>query len=152
MGDNIAKKETAMRDEFAIQQTISRYSDAASRLDWEQLLATFTSDAVWEAPGVGAKCVGRAAIRQTMAPLVAPLAYLVQMNAPAIITINGDKAAARSAIRESGKYADRDVALEVLGYYDDDLVRTPEGWRFARRTFIALASRSFALLPAGRPA
>lgn len=134
-----------MLDEIAIQQTLNRYTEGASRADWEQVLSTFMPDGIWEIPDLGARYQGRAAIQSPMAAFVGQMAYFVQINSPAIITVEGDKATARSVIRECGKYADRDEALEVLGFYNDDLVRTPAGWKFARRAFKAAGMHTFPL-------
>jgi ketosteroid isomerase-like protein len=135
-----------MIDEIAVQQTINRYSDGASRRDWERVLSTFTSDATWEIPTFGVVFREHGVIRDAMAGFVAQMAYWVQVNAPALITVNGDRANARSTIRECGKFADRDEALEVLGYYEDELKRTEQGWKFTRRVFHALGQHRFALL------
>jgi ketosteroid isomerase-like protein len=136
-----------MQDEVAIQQTLNSYTDGASRADWDQVMATFMSDGIWEIPASGARFQGHAAIRQAMAGFVMQMAYFVQINAPAIISVKGDKASARSVIRECGKFANRDEALEVLGFYSDELARTPEGWKFTRRSFRAGGFHNFALLP-----
>jgi ketosteroid isomerase-like protein len=136
-----------MVDEIAIQQTINRYSDGASRADWDQVMSTFTPDGIWEIPALNASYQDHAMIRKVMAAFVGQMAYFVQINAPAIIAVAGNKATARSFIRECGKFADRDEALEVLGRYDDQLVRTSEGWKFTRRTFHAAGKHTFALLP-----
>ena len=41
-----------MIDEIAIQQTLNRYSEGAGR-DWEQLIATFLPDGVWDIAVLG---------------------------------------------------------------------------------------------------
>jgi SnoaL-like domain len=140
-----------MLDEIAIQQILNRYSEGASRRDWEQVMSTFTPDGVWEIASLKARYQDHAAIQQVMAGFVEQMAYFVQINSPAIITITGDKATARSVIRECGKFADRDEALEVLGRYEDELIRTPQGWRFTRRSFYAAGRHTFALRPASVP-
>jgi hypothetical protein len=136
-----------MLDEIAIQQTINTYSDGASRADWNQVLSTFTPECIWEIPGLKARYRDHAVIQNVMASFVGQMAYFVQINSPAIITVEGDKATARSGIRECGKFSDRNEALEILGRYEDELVRTAKGWKFTRRTFYAAGKHSFALLP-----
>jgi SnoaL-like domain len=136
-----------MLDEIAIQQTLNQYSEGASRADWKQVLGTFTSDGIWEIPALNARYQDHAVIQQVMAAFVGQMAYFVQINSPAIINVLGDTATARSVIRECGKFADRDEALEVLGRYEDELVRTPEGWRFKRRVFHAAGKHTFPLMP-----
>ncbi len=137
-----------MFDLIAIQQTLNRYSEGASRADWTQVLSTFTVDATWEIAGSGARYQHHAVIRKAMAAFVGQMAYFVQINSPAVIAVEGNTAVASSLIRECGKFADRDEALEVFGRYADELVRTAQGWKFTRRVFHALGHHRFTLLPA----
>jgi ketosteroid isomerase-like protein len=134
-------------DRLDVQETISRYHDGGSRSDWDQLIATFLPDAIWEVPAMDLRCEGQAVIRDTMVNLLAPIEYLMQINSPAIITIDGDSASARSSIRESAKFRGRAGVMDVVGHFDDDLRRTPEGWRFARRTFTILGTHMSAESP-----
>lgn len=141
-----------MLDEVAIQQTLNRFSEGASRRDWAQVTATLTPDGIWEVPAVGIRCEGRAAIQETMVGVVAPYAYVVQANSPAVINVTGDKATARTVIRECAKYADREEAMEILGVYSDDLVRTAEGWQIAHRRLEVLGMHTFKVQPPALPA
>jgi SnoaL-like domain len=135
-----------MIDELGIQQTLNRYTEAASRRDWRDVGATFTADGLWEV--LGTKFQGRAAIMEALANFTATMDYMVQMNAPGVIVVNGDTATVRSVIRECGKFAGKDEALEVLGFYADKLIRTSDGWRFTHRVFEVRGMHHFPLLPA----
>jgi ketosteroid isomerase-like protein len=136
-----------MSEEFSIQQTISRYAEGASRADWEQVLSTYMPNAIWEITSFGAKFEGHEAIRDALRQFCDPMDYIVQLNAPALIQIKGDTATARSVIRECGKYAGRNEALEVLGFYADELLRTQDGWKFTHRVFESRGMHSFPLSP-----
>jgi len=82
--------------------------------------------------------------------VIAALDLLVQMNAPAVVILDGDKATARSYIRETGRpKGTTNEWVEIVGYYDDRLIRTPQGWRFAHRTFTTVASYRTTTKPAG---
>lgn len=140
-----------MNDEFSIQQLLNSYSEGVSRADWDQALATYVPDGVWAVPGLGARFEGHKAIRCGLDRFMAPMAYLVQLNTPALIRIDGDGATCRSVIRECGKFAGRDEALEVLGLYADHLVRTAEGWKFAERVFEIRGMHSFPIMPRAQP-
>jgi hypothetical protein len=124
-----------MIDKVEIQETISLYHEGGSKSDWDQVLATFLPDGIWEVPALRIRSQGQAAIRETMTALMAPIEYLVQINAPAIIAVDGDSASARSLIRECAKFRDQPGVIEVVGQFNDELRRTPSGWRFAQRTF-----------------
>jgi len=133
-------------DGWAIQQLMNRYTEGACRRDWPQVLGTFAPTGVWSVPARGIELTGHEAIRPAMSGFVDQMDYFVQMNSAAVIEVDGDSATAKSVIRECGKFTGRDEALEVLGHYTDDLVRTPEGWKFARRTFTSFGLHRFALL------
>lgn len=135
-----------MSDEIAIQQVLNRYSDGCTRRDWAQVEATFVPDGIWEVPALGTFHQGWAAMRPAMAGFVAQMDYFVQLNTPAVIEVAGDTATARTTIRECGKFAGRDEALEVMGFYTDELVRTAAGWKFTRKTFRGLGLHRFPLL------
>lgn len=129
-----------MLDKIEIQELISRYHEGASKFDWEQIFATFLPTGVWEVPSFGVRCEGLDAMREQMPALVATIEYLVQINAPAIIDVDGDTATARSLIRECAQFRDGGVLMDVVGQFNDRLERTPEGWRFAQRTFTILGT------------
>jgi ketosteroid isomerase-like protein len=136
-----------MNDDIAIQQLINRYSEGSSRPDWDMIKDTFAEDGVWAVPVHQIELKGWAAMQPAMAGFVEQMAYFIQINSPATITVDGDTATARSLIRECGKFKDRDEALEVMGIYEDELVRTAGGWKFARRTFRDLGAHRIPLSP-----
>ena len=93
-----------MIDKLEIQETISLYHEGGSKTDWDQVMATFLPDGIWEVPALRIRSQGHADIRETMTALMEPIEYLVQINAPAIIAVDGDTASARSLIRECAKF------------------------------------------------
>lgn len=135
-----------MDDTTQIQRTISRYSQTASRAEWDQVLATYVPDGVWEVPHLGLRFEGHSGIRNALTQFFSAMDYVLQMNAPALIEVDGDEATAHSNIHEFGKFADKDEAFEFLGWYEDRLVRTAEGWKFTLRVFKHLGTHSFPLL------
>jgi uncharacterized protein (TIGR02246 family) len=137
-----------MDDAAAIQQLITHYHEAGSMGDYERMIATFAADGIWEFTQSGRQFVGLDAIRDAVAMFTGPLEYVAQINAPAAIALDGDTATARSSIRESGKFAGRDEGVEAFGVYHDSLVRTADGWRFARRAFDLRWMHRVPILPA----
>lgn len=135
-----------VQDGWAIQQLMNRYSEGASRRDWAQMLDTFAPDGIWAVPARDMVLTGHGEIGPALPVFVAQFDYFVQMNSAAVIEVSGDAATARSVIRECGKFSGRQEALEIMGRYDDELVRTGEGWKFARRTFTSFGMHRFALL------
>lgn len=139
---------TALAEDLAaIQQVLNRYTDAACRQDWAAMLDTYAPDGVWAVPGRNMELAGHAEIGAELPVFVTLFDYFVQVNTPAVIEVSGDTARASCTIRECGRFSGREEALEVLGRYDDELVRTPAGWKFARRTFRTYGMHRFPLLP-----
>ena len=136
-----------MLDKVEIQETISLYHEGGSTTDWDQVLGTFLPDGIWEVPSLRIRSEGQAAIRETMTALMEPIEYLVQINAPAIINVDGDSASARSLIRECAKFRDQAGVIDVVGQFQDELRRTAEGWRFAHRTFTVFGTHLSAETP-----
>lgn len=134
-----------MSDEAEIQRVISTYSQYASKGDWGRVLPLFLPDAVWEIPHLGMKLDGRDAIAATLVSFKGLMEYVLQINTPALIEIDGDSARASSGIRECGKSAGKDEGFEYLGIYNDTLVRTPDGWKFRTRVFEGIGSQLFTL-------
>jgi ketosteroid isomerase-like protein len=132
-----------MIDKVEIQETISLYHEGGSLGDFDQVLATFLPDGTWEVPAFEIRCQGHAEIRSTMEAMVEPIEYLVQINAPAIVVVDGDTASARSLIRECAKFR-KGALMDVVGQFSDELRRTSDGWKFARRTFTILGTHTSA--------
>jgi uncharacterized protein (TIGR02246 family) len=132
-------------DKAEIQELINRYTDGCNRRDWSQVMATFAEDGVWAVQGNEIR--GHATIQAAMGGFLDQMAYFVQTASASVIAIEADRATASTTIRESGKFADRHEALEVLGHYADDLVRTDAGWRFARRKFTSYGAHRWMVLP-----
>ena len=112
-------------DKVEIQETISLYHEGGSTTDWDQVMATFLPDGIWEVPAMGIRCQGHDDIRETMTTLLEPIEYLVQINAPAIIAVDGDSASARSLIRECAKFRGQPGLIDVVGQFNDELHGPP---------------------------
>jgi len=139
--------ELLMYDQLEIQQLHNRYSEGCSRSDWDQVMATFTSDGIWEVPPLGAIYRGHTQIQQAMAGFVKRFDYFMQINSPAVIAIDDDTGTSRCVIRECGKLVGRDQLVDVVGFYNDKLVRTADGWKFASRSFTSAGMHFLALQP-----
>jgi len=134
-----------MSDGEAIQQLINTYSQAASLGEWDRAVGTYLPEGVWAIPHLSMTLEGAAAIRSALTAFMETMDYVLQMNAPAIIHVEGDRATATSSIREAGKSKGEMHAFEFLGLYEDELVHTAEGWKFARRTFRGIGTSHFPL-------
>ena len=58
------------------------------------------------------------------------------------VHVNGDRAAARTYV-DMIMVVDGKSGVNAIGYYDDEIVRTDEGWRIARRRFTTVRLSTF---------
>jgi ketosteroid isomerase-like protein len=123
-----------LTDEIEITRLLAAYSHAVMRLDAEGSAAVYTEDGVLSAFS-GPDVVGRATIQKVLGRVYAPLRFLLQNCGSIVVDVDGDTARASSSVSEFVQYKDKDPLSCCFGNYDDELVRTPEGWRFKRRRF-----------------
>ena len=126
---------TYVEDVIAIEQLVARCCDSLARRAWKEVADLYVEDGLWAPPGMEAK--GRTAITEALEQVVGPHPLLVQVAVNPIIEVDGDAATARWQIQEFGRDAN-DQSMTILGTYDDVLVRTVDGWRFAERRFTLL--------------
>jgi ketosteroid isomerase-like protein len=129
--------DTHMRrltNEIEITRLIAAYSHAVMRLDAAGSAAVYTEDGVLSAFS-GPDVVGREKIERMLGKVYAPLRFLSQNCGSIVVDVEGDTARASSSVSEFVQYKDKDLLSCCFGNYDDNLVRTSEGWRFARRRF-----------------
>ncbi len=123
-------------DRARIRELTARYNRCFDDGDPEGFAANFTEDGVMEVVG-GPSTTGRAAL----AEMVRRTPYgIVHVTVDAIIEVEGDRAVQDVTLLVVARPpadapADkRQSRLQRTGRYHDQLVRTTEGWRFARRT------------------
>ena len=58
------------------------------------------------------------------------------------ITVDGDKATARTYIDGLIMMGDNKSGVNAIGFYDDQIVRTDDGWRIARRRYTQVRLRT----------
>jgi len=115
-------------DRDAIRDLLARYTYNGDRGRIAELAACFAQDGVLEYPGNEAQ--GPAAIERTLSgggrdPRITLVRHHITNP---MIAVAGDAAAARSYFAVHS-----DAGPDHSGTYDDELVRTAQGWRFARR-------------------
>lgn len=118
-------------DRLAIRELHAAYADAATLGNKEQWLACWTSDAVWET--TQGTVSGKAALSDRWDGLFGTMDALAFFQSTGSIIVTGDRATARDHVREIARI--NGEVRKFSARYDDDVVRTPAGWRFARRTY-----------------
>lgn len=119
-------------DRARIVELTARYNHAFDRGDIEAYTACFTDDGVMEIEG-GPRYQGRDGLAD-MARGTPPGA-IMHVTTDAVVTVDGDRATQDVTLLVVGlpTEANRGSRLTMSGSYADELVRTADGWRFARR-------------------
>jgi uncharacterized protein (TIGR02246 family) len=117
-------------DHLAIRELTARYNRAFDDVDSEAWADTFTPDGVMDYGG------DPIAGRDALVALSRATGFgYVHMTTDPIIEIDGDRATQSCSVIIAQRSQARDqVSVAMTGRYDDELVRTPDGWRFRRRT------------------
>lgn len=125
-----------LADRTRIRDLTARYNRSFDDGDTDAFAETFTEDGVMEVVG-GFEVRGRAGL----AEMCRRTPYgVVHVTADATVDIDGDRAVQDVTVmvlqrpKPDAAPAERQTTLERSGRYHDELVRTADGWRFARRT------------------
>lgn len=115
-------------DRDAIRDLLARYTYNGDRGRLSELAACFADDGVLEYPGAQPR--GPAAIAKALGSgeRNPGITFIRHHITNPLIAIDGDAATARSYFTVHS-----DAGPDHSGTYDDKLVRTAEGWRFAHR-------------------
>ncbi len=117
-------------DRMEIRELTARYNHAFDDQNAQAWAAVFTADGAMEVAG-GDTVQGR----EALAAMCLAVGYgTVHMTTDAVTTIDGDHARQVCTLilaRRTREPATR--VFQLTGRYEDELVRTPDGWRFKRR-------------------
>lgn len=149
--DNMATADPDSRewiDRLAIADLIYRFSDAASRADWDEIEAVFAPDAIWESPLLGARFEGARTFRDMLAG-TSGSELLIQTAHQPVIQLRGTAEARATttihevirivapittAMGEEGTV----ISYEQYGIYYDDIAKLDGTWKFTHRLFVPL--------------
>lgn len=120
-------------DIAAINHLAAAYAEAVSRGEIAEACLTYTKDGELHSPTTP-PAVGRAAVIETITKACADLEFVFQTVHLGLVVVDGNTARARFPITEWARRRSDGRPIQFLGVYDDQCVRTADGWRFARRT------------------
>ena len=124
-----------------------RYASGIDRGDWQLFRSCFTDDCVADYQDV-AVWRSSAEITDFMREAHAPCTAVIHRITNLSISPNPDgSAAARSYVDAILLFAD-DAGLQMIGYYDDRVVRTADGWKIAERRFSRVLHQPVTPIPA----
>jgi 3-phenylpropionate/cinnamic acid dioxygenase small subunit len=121
-------------DHQDIFDLLVRYATGIDRRDWPLFRTVFTDDCELDY-GVIGTWKGLDAVAEFMEQVHAMAGHTLHRLSNQAITVDGDKAEARTYIDGLIMMADNTSGVNAIGYYDDDIVRTADGWRIARRRY-----------------
>lgn len=127
-------------DELAIRNLLAEYCHRTTTAETGAWAATWSDDARWTIPKEGV-IEGREAIAATFERIRALYVLCVQEVLSGSVEVKGDEASAFWYVRELQWREGDDgepLGSELIGTYEDELVRTDAGWRFSSRVFTIL--------------
>jgi len=124
----------SLADRVEIEALRGEFTDAGMMHDLDRFAALFTRDGVWRIPDAGVEFTSRDEIRAGIERLQQVWEYFVQTAHPGTIELDGDTAYGRAYIAELGRMRAGN-SHQNLAVYHDRYQRTPDGWRFAERSY-----------------
>ena len=116
-----------------IAMLVHKYADAVVHRNGEQWSSTWHEDAVWDL-GSGRLVEGLDAIKNLWYGAMKGFEATVQtvLNGGVDVDSSGDTATGRWYIQEQVVRSNGDRGI-LLAHYDDQYIKTTEGWKFSRR-------------------
>jgi uncharacterized protein (TIGR02246 family) len=125
---------TEREDRQDISDLLVRYATGIDRRDWALFRTVFTDDCELDYGVIGA-WQGVDAVTEFMEQVHAMAGHTMHRLSNRAITLDGDRATARTYIDGLIMAGDNTSGVNAIGFYDDQIVRTEDGWRIARRRY-----------------
>jgi len=127
-----AATDRYLADRIAIQDLVFSYNHALDDRDPQLVASLFAADAA-----VGDKS-GAEAIMEAFRQTWAKFTVLHHLTSNVVVHIDGDRASGRSkSMVFRGDAAVATAESPTYVSYEDEFIRTPDGWRFLSRNFTA---------------
>jgi 3-phenylpropionate/cinnamic acid dioxygenase small subunit len=133
---------TEREDRQDISDLLVRYVTGIDRRDWPLFRTVFTDDCELDYGEIGT-WQGVDAVTDFMDKTHAMAGHTMHRLTNQAITVDGDKGSARTYIDGVIMFGDNQSGVNALGFYDDEVVRTADGWRIARRRFTQVRITTF---------
>lgn len=125
---------TAHEDRLDIVDVLVRYATGIDRRDWPLFRTVFTDECVLDYGEIGA-WNGVDAVTEFMDQSHAMAGHTMHRLSNHAIAVDGDTATSHTYVDALIMAQDNTSGVNAVGFYDDELVRTADGWRIARRKF-----------------
>ena len=123
-------------DRIEINDLLIRYTKAIDEKDWRLLDTVFTPDAELDYVSSGGIKGGYPEVRTWLSKALAIFPVTLHYVTNSEVTLSGDRASARTAVYNPMFFTNPDGSTHhfaVGAWYVDELVRTKDGWRIAKR-------------------
>ena len=120
-------------DRLEIQQLLVDYATAIDQRRFDDLDRVFTADAYIDYRAMGGVDGHYPEVKAWLAEVLPNFPAYAHLNGNFDIRLAGDTAAGRTMCFNPMKLSDDGQILFCALWYDDEFVRTPEGWRMTRR-------------------
>jgi hypothetical protein len=126
-----------LADRMAIIELTAAYCWALDSRDWDALDEVFTPGATAD---LGADLAGLDAIKDRVRAALGPLDASQHLIGTHHVRVDGDRATCRCYLQAQHVRSGVEGGHTFVfgGRYEDELVRTPAGWRIARRDLIRM--------------
>ena len=138
LGARVAELEralTELADREAIRALIVDYATNLDARELRQYAELFASDGTWTG-GLG-HAAGPdgivAMLEHGLVKLDLPAGGTYHLTFNPVVRVDGDRATATSRYAYLTRDDSDRPVISLVGHYEDELVRTPDGWRFQRR-------------------
>jgi 3-phenylpropionate/cinnamic acid dioxygenase small subunit len=126
----------AIEDKLAIQELLNRYATMVDGRRWKLMDEVFAPGATIDYRSTGGRAGPYRAMLEWLDRALEPWPVNLHFISNVSIELAGDAAYSRCyfhAPMGKARGAGSQLVITNAGYYDDELVRTPEGWRIAKR-------------------
>jgi ketosteroid isomerase-like protein len=122
----------SVRDELDIQRVIHDYAWACDNGDWGLLKSVFTDDAYLDYSSTQGPAGTRDEVVAWLEQSLSQVAFIHHIVSNFQIELGGDRADVRALFHCSVRLPGVDDMLVTGGYYQEELVRTVDGWKIHR--------------------
>ena len=133
---------TERDDRQDISDVLVRYATGIDRRDWPLFRTVFTADCQLDYGEIGI-WNGVDAVTDFMEQTHAMAGHTMHRLTNQTITVDGDKASSRTYVDAVIMFGDNQGGVNALGFYDDEIVRTADGWRIGLRRFTQVRVTTF---------
>ena len=124
-----------------IGDVLVRYATGIDRRNWPLFRSVFTDDCEIDYGEIGS-WTGVDAVTAFMVAAHEMAGHTMHRITNQMVAVDGDSATARAYVDALIMAQDNNSGVNAAGFYDDEFVRTDDGWRLARRRFTTVLVRA----------